>query len=88
MALDLDALKAQFAARGGKVSVVEPGVRAIASDRKIYAAMREGVRAKADEVAAADAAEARYFRKVEAFTAARMDGWSLSDTQDYAEHAK
>lgn len=54
MALDLEALKAEFAARGGKATVVKQGTRAIESDRTIYRAMREGKRAVADAVRAGD----------------------------------
>lgn len=88
MALDLEALKAEFAARGGKVTRVADGERAIESDRTIYAAMREGVRAKADSTVQAARSEARWERQQEAYRAARYDGWSQSDAMDYAEHAK
>jgi hypothetical protein len=86
--IDSALLIAQFAAKGGVVTRVEPGVRAIASDRTIYAAMREGVRAKADAMVDADRAEARHHAHVDAFTAAKADGWSTSDAYDYAQKAK
>jgi hypothetical protein len=60
ISFDLDAMKAEFAARGGKATVVESGVRAIESDRTIYAAMREGKRAGADSVAASREGYARW----------------------------
>lgn len=88
MALDLEALKAQFAARGGVVTVVAQGARAIESDRAIYAAMREGKRAASDAVELARASEARWERQQDAFRAAIHSGWSQSDALDYAEHAK
>jgi len=87
VSFDLDALKAQFAAKGGKVAVIDSGVRAIESDRKIYAAMREGVRAVADSVAMDRASESREERRHEAFHAARADGWSTHAAHDYAESA-
>ena len=60
VSFDLEAMKAEFAARGGKATVVESGVRAIESDRTIYAAMREGKRAVADSVAASREGYARW----------------------------
>lgn len=50
MAMDLEAMKAAFLAKGGKVTTVAAGERAIESDRTIYAAMREGKRAVADSI--------------------------------------
>jgi hypothetical protein len=88
MALDLDALKAEFAARGGEVTRVAEGERAIESDRTIYRAMREGVRAKADAIVQSERSEARWERQQEAYRAAKFDGWSDADAADYAEHAK
>ena len=85
--MDLEALKAQFAARGGKVTRVESGARAIESDRKIYAAMRSGTRAAADAVDMATASEARWERQQEAFRAAKYDGWSDAEALDYAQEA-
>jgi hypothetical protein len=87
VSFDLDAMKAQFAAKGGKVAVIESGVRAIESDRTIYAAMREGVRAVADSVAMDRDAESREERRHEAFHAARADGWTTANAHDYAESA-
>lgn len=86
--MDLEALKAEFAARGGKITRVEEGVRAIESDRKIYAAMREGKRAVADAVEIAHASEARFERQQEAFRAAKYDGWHTQDALDYAQEAR
>lgn len=65
MALDLDALKAEFAARGGKATVVAQGTRAIESDRTIYRAMREGKRAVADSIVAGDRAYAEWEKGVQ-----------------------
>lgn len=87
MALDLDALKAEFAARGGKATVVAQGTRAIESDRAIYRAMREGGRVAADAVRETRNSEARYERQQEAYRAARYDGWSQSAALDYAGEA-
>lgn len=87
VSFDLDALKAQFAAKGGKATVVESGKRAIESDRTIYAAMREGKRAMADAVAETHALEALFERQQQAFHAARADGWSTEAAHDYAESA-
>jgi hypothetical protein len=86
--MDLEALKAEFAARGGKVTRVEQGERAIESDRTIYAAMRNGTRAAADAVEMARASEAHWDRKQDAFRAAIHSGWSREAALDYAEHAK
>ena len=86
--MDLEALKAEFAARGGKVTRVEQGERAIESDRKIYAAMRNGTRVAADAVNIARVSEERWYRQQEAFLAAVHGGWSQADALDYAEHAK
>jgi hypothetical protein len=86
--MDLEALKAEFAARGGKVTRVESGARAIESDRKIYAAMRNGTRAAADAVDTATASEAQWERQQEAFRAAKYDGWSDADALDYAQEAR
>lgn len=86
--MDLEALKAEFAARGGKVTRVEQGERAIESDRAIYAAMRNGTRVAADAVNMARASESRWERQQDAFRAAIHSGWSQSDALDYAEHAK
>jgi hypothetical protein len=74
VAMDLEAMKAEFAARGGKPTVVESGVRAIESDRTIYRAMREGGKAAADMVAAARNAERREERAQEAFREALYMG--------------
>lgn len=66
MAMDLEAMKAAFAAKGGQVTRVESGVRAIESDRKIYAAMRDGKRAVADAVEAGDRSYAAWEAGVQA----------------------
>jgi len=86
--LDLEALKAQFAARGGQVTKIESGLRAIESDRAIYAAMRDGKRAVADTVRQARDSESVMEARMGAFHAARADGWSLESAYDYADSAK
>lgn len=85
--MDLEALKAEFEARGGKVKRVETGERAIESDRAIYAAMHNGTRARADAIVQSERSEARWERQQEAYRAAKFDGWSDADASDYAEHA-
>jgi hypothetical protein len=85
--MDLEALKAEFAARGGKVTRVESGTRAIESDRAIYRAMREGGRVAADAVQAARDSESLYERQQEAYRAARFDGWSQAAALDYSQEA-
>jgi hypothetical protein len=79
---------AAFAAKGGQVAKVAEGARAIESDRTIYAAMREGKLAAADSVVYARESESRHEAQVGAFHAARADGWSMADAQDYAANAK
>ena len=88
VALDLDAMKAAFAARGGKATVVESGVRAIESDRTIYAAIREGKRAVADSAALTRESESLWEAQVGAFHAAKADGWTSANAHDYAESAQ
>ena len=88
MALDLEALKAEFAARGGKVTHVADGERAIESDRTIYRAMRDGKRAVADAVEISRSSEVRWERQQEAFRAAKYDGWSDAEALDYAQEAR
>jgi hypothetical protein len=85
--MDLEAMKAAFVAKGGAVTRVESGVRAIESDRTIYRAMREGKRASADAVAMTRKSESRHEAQVGAFHAARADGWSYEDAMEYAATA-
>jgi predicted RNA-binding protein with PUA domain len=87
MALDLDALKAEFAARGGKATVVAQGTRAIESDRTIYRAMREGKRAVADTVRESRKSESRHETMIGAYHAARAMGWSYEDAMEYGATA-
>ena len=87
VSFDLDALKAQFAAKGGKATVVESGVRAIESDRTIYAAMREGVRASADAVRESRQSESRQETMIGAYHAARAMGWSNEAALEYGATA-
>ena len=86
--MDLEALKAQFAARGGKVTVVETGLRAIESDRAIYRAIRDGGLVASDAVESARASEARWERQQDAFRAAKYDGWTDADAFDYSQNAR
>lgn len=85
--MDLEAMKAAFAAKGGQVTRVESGKRAIESDRTIYAAMREGKRAAADSVRESRAMESRHETMVGAYHAARADGWSRDAAMDYGAAA-
>lgn len=87
VSMDLDAMKAQFAARGGKAVVVESGKRAIESDRTIYAAMRNGTRASADSVREVRASESRHEIMVGAYHAAKAMGWADSDALEYGATA-
>ena len=87
VAMDLDARKAAFAARGGKIVTVESGVRAIESDRTIYAAMRNGTRASADAVREVRASESRHETMVGAFHAAKAMGWSNEAALEYGATA-
>lgn len=87
VSFDLDAMKAQFAARGGKATVVGSGVRAIESDRTIYAAMREGKRAVADADRICRQSESRHETMIGAYHAARAMGWSYEDAMEYGATA-
>jgi hypothetical protein len=51
---------AAFNAKGGKVQTVESGIRAIESDRTIYAAMREGKKVAGDSERATRLSEGRH----------------------------
>lgn len=82
--IDSAALIAQFQARGGTVTRVAEGVRAIENDGTIYKAMREGVRAQADHIVAAAASESRWHRQHDAFTEGRMNGMSTADAHKQA----
>lgn len=79
MTTSTEDLIAAFLAKGGKVTKVETGLRAIESDRTIYAAMREGKLACADSVRAARDSEALYFRQRDAFDEGRYNGMSVAD---------
>ena len=87
VAMDLEAMKAAFAAKGGKATVVESGVRAIESDRTIYAAMRAGKRAVADSVRESHRAESRHETMIGAYHAARAMGWSYEAAMEYGATA-
>ena len=87
VSMDLEAMKAAFAAKGGQVTRVDAGVRAIESDRTIYAAMREGKRAAADSVRESRKSESRHETMIGAYHAARAMGWSHSDALEYGATA-
>lgn len=87
VAMDLEAMKAAFAAKGGKATVVKSGARAIESDRTIYAAMREGKRAMADADRAYHKAESRHETMIGAYHAAKAMGWSHEDALEYGATA-
>lgn len=87
ISFDLDAAKAAFAAKGGKVETVAIGVRAIESDRTIWKAIQNGTRVAGDAVETARASEAKFHRQQDAYASAKYDGWNESDAQDYAQHA-
>ena len=75
----------QFLARGGKVTRVETGVRAIADDRSIYDAIRAGTRVAADSVMELRLSERRAERRAESYGAARLGGMSVADSLDSAD---
>lgn len=85
--MDLEAMKAAFAAKGGQVTRVDAGVRAIESDRTIYAAMRAGKRAVADSDRIARKSESLQEARIGAYHAARANGWSYEDAMEYAATA-
>jgi hypothetical protein len=87
VSFDLDAMKAEFAARGGKVATVASGVRAIESDRTIYAAMREGKRAVADADRICRQSESRHETMIGAYHAAKAMGWSNEAALEYGATA-
>lgn len=87
VAMDLEAMKAAFAAKGGAVTRVDAGVRAIESDRTIYRAMREGKRAVADSVRDTRESESLHEARIGAFHAARASGWAYEDAMEYAATA-
>ncbi len=81
-------LVAQFLAQGKTVTVVAAGLVAIESKTELYRAMREGGRVAADSVREARAAESLHHTQIDAYTAAKADGWSTAAAQDYAQNAK
>ena len=86
--IDTAGLIAAFLAKGGNIQAVPEGTRAIASDRTIYAAMREGKLAAADSLVQGRADEAQIDRQCDAYRAAKIAGWTDENALDYAEHAK
>lgn len=87
VSMDLEAMKAAFAAKGGQVTRVDAGKRAIESDRTIYAAMREGKRAAADSVQESRKSESRHETMIGAYHAARAMGWSRENALEYGATA-
>ena len=81
-------LVAAFLARGGSITKVAEGARAIENPRDITRAMREGKLAVADEVRAARDSEARYFRQRDAFDEGRYNGMSTADAHKQAMETK
>ena len=86
-----DADIAAFLARGGQVTKVETGVRAIASDRRIYCAFRDGRTIAADAVEVARKEKERVMdaenaaeRYHETYIGARFSGASSDDAFDEA----
>jgi len=86
--MTLEEMIAAFEAKGGKVTRVAEGERAIADPRRIYDAMKDGVRAASDEAEATRAAEDRAEVEGEAFRAAKYDGWNDGGALAYAQDAK
>lgn len=78
--IDTAALIAQFAAKGGIVKIVPTGVRAIESDRTIYAAMRNGERARADDLVERDHLEHLFLEQADAAAEARLNGHRITGT--------
>lgn len=88
LSFDLDSLKAQFAANGGKIEKIELGLRAIESDAAIYKAMRDGGKVCADSVAMTRESESAFHRESDAYRAAQMDGWTRCNAAEYAAAAR
>jgi hypothetical protein len=86
--MDTQDMVAAFLAKGGKVTKIEEGKRAIADEGAIYRAMQEGEKIAADDVRAARASEDRHEREQEAFSAARFDGWNVADAHEYSQTAR
>lgn len=86
--IDTAALVAQFLAKGKTVTVVATGLVAIEKPGAIWAASLEGKRIAGDATRLSRESEARHHAQVDAYTAAKADGWSTSDAQDYAQHAE
>ena len=84
ISFDYAALVSNFS---GNVQKIESGVRAIESDRTIYAAMREGKRASADAVVESAKSESRYHIMQDAYRAAKMQGWRDEDALEYGATA-
>lgn len=76
--IDTASLIAQFAAKGGNVTIVPTGVRAIESDRTIYAAMRNGERARADDLVERDRLENLFLEQADAAAEARLNGHRIT----------
>lgn len=74
-------LVAAFLAKGGAITKVETGTRAIASDSTIYAAMREGTKAAADHVVEDQKAEKLWHDQFDAAAEARHNGHRVTGTE-------
>lgn len=81
-------LVAQFLAQGKTVTVVATGLVAIEKPGAIWAATLEGKRVAGDAVRMSRESEARHHAQTDAFAAARADGWTVSNAQDYAQNAE
>ena len=86
--MTMEEMIAEYQAKGGKVTRVDTGVRAISNPRKIYDAARNGGRVAADDVESTRAAEDRAERESDAFRAAKYDGRSDAVALDDAQRAK
>ena len=76
---------AQFLANGGKVKQIASGTRAIESDKRIYAAMRNGTKAESDDSRITRQAESRAELRRELFLQARFNGASIEQAHRDAE---
>lgn len=97
MAEDMAKMMAEYLARGGKVTKLGAGERAISrasADKEFYKAQRTGEIVLTDKALAEkeateyEAAMERYAeRRRDAFMAAKMDGWGTDEALEYANTA-